>query len=595
MIFWFQNLKFRYKLLAGMTAITTLALLLITQLSYTYFYRRSTSEVLTKARYSVQMSSSTLQNQLTSLAASTNLLLVKAPFPEMISDINYDRFGGYSKYFSEAAAETASFLQNHEMVNNLLLCGEGGILFSPSYIGPNMDIDKLFPENIWNYPRIAVLSARYNPLFKQGSTIPVSYPVSARSGAKTVTYQDMEGCKKARFVVLLDTSQIHAYFDRMSNGYTACMYLADSRGKPLDITEVQYPEAFFQNVTDWVAGSGGFTENRLAVADDELFITADSVGFCDLKVVHITRKSALTGDIRELQTFFIFVWLICTLAAALLAFALSRLLTRNLRVLGRIIGQINDSHYENKVVFEGSDEISLLGTQLNQMYDTIQLQLERIKEEEQKKARAEIQMMSEQINPHFLYNTLECIHFQIMNGHSRTAGQMVESLGRYLRITLSVGKALIPLEKEVEHVTAYMEIMNRHSSNGIRFICHIEPALRDYKIVKVILQPLAENCIKHGFGGSVTGLEPVPPQITISITLEPESVIKIQVSDNGKGIDVPRAMACLVPNEPETCGHFGLHNIYKRLKACYGDGADMAFSSIPYLENSVIVMIPYDE
>lgn len=334
------------------------------------------------------MSSSTLQNQLTSLASSTNLLLVKAPFPEMISDINYDRFMGYSKYFSEADAETASFLQNHEMVNNLLLCGEGGILFTPSYIGPNVDIYELFPENIWDYPRMAVLPTRYNPLFKQGSTIPVSYPVSARSGARAVTYQDMEGYKKARLIVLLDTSQIHAYFVRMSNGYTTCMYLADSRGMPLDITEVQYPEAFSQNVKDWVADAYGCMENKLSAAENELFITADSVGFCDLKVVHIARKSALTGDIRELQSFFIFVWLICTLCAALLAFALSHLLTRKLKVLGKIISQINDSHYNKKVDFQGSDEISLLGTQLNQMYDTIQLQLEQFKEEEQKKARA---------------------------------------------------------------------------------------------------------------------------------------------------------------------------------------------------------------
>lgn len=170
---------------------------------------------------------------------------------------------------------------------------------------------------------------------------------------------------------------------------------------------------------------------------------------------------------------------------------------------------------------------------------------------------------------------------------------MLESLDRYLRIALSVGKALIPLEKEVEHVTAYMEIMNRHSSNGIGFSCRMDPALRDYKIMKVILQPLAENCIKHGFGASITGMEPVPPQIVISITLEPESVIKISVSDNGKGIDIARAASCLARKVPEGSSHFGLHNIYKRLKACYGEGVDMTFSSIPYLENSVIIIIPF--
>ncbi|MFT4008174.1 MAG: histidine kinase, partial [Lacrimispora sp.] len=304
--------------------------------------------------------------------------------------------------------------------------------------------------------------------------------------------------------------------------------------------------------------------------------------------------SALTGDIKELRSFFVLVWLACFFAAGLLSLALSHLLTRNLKVLGRIIGRINDRTYEEKVSFRYSDEISLLGVQLNQMYDTIQLQLIQIKEEERKKAKAEIQMMSEQINPHFLYNTLECIHFQVLNGNGDTAGGMLESLGRYLRTTLSVGKTFISVEKEVEHVTSYMEIMNRHSSGGIHFSSYIEPGLKERQIMKVLLQPLAENSIKHGFGGAVNGLGPVPPQITVNISSE-NGRIRIEVSDNGKGIDIEKASACLEAETPESKKHFGLHNIYKRLNACYENNAEISFVSIPYLKNSVIIEIPDEE
>jgi sensor histidine kinase YesM len=538
------------------------------------------------------MAGASLSSQFTSLSTATNHLLVKEPFPQMISDINNRNFTGYAKYFSGATALTDPFLQNHDLVNNVLICGEDKIVFSPSSLGIASYFDKLFPEDIWSSSHITVLPTRQNPSFRQGGVIPVSYPVSSNLTSGSLIYQDKPGNRKARFLLLIDTAQIRSYFERMSNRYTYCMYLADENGNPLDISKDDYPDSFLPEVKAWVSGEKDTTAGTLKQGTDELLLTMESVPFCNLKVIHVTKKSALMGDTKELRSFFILVWLACFLASVLLSLALSNLLTKNLKILGKIIGKINDGTYQNRIEFSHTDEISLLGVQLNRMYDTIQLQLEQIKEEEQKKARAEIQMMSEQINPHFLYNTLECIHFQVLNGHEQTAGGMLESLGRYLRTTLNVGKTFVSVEKEVEHVTLYMEIMNRHSVSGIQFTADVDPSLNDFMIMKVLLQPLAENCIKHGFEGMINGFEPVPPQITIAIAPAENSRILIEVSDNGKGIDIKRASALMRAESPESKNHFGLHNIYKRLHACYGELAEITFTSIPYLKNSIIIEIP---
>jgi sensor histidine kinase YesM len=431
-------------------------------------------------------------------------------------------------------------------------------------------------------------------MFGKEGVIPISYPVSSILSSKHLAYQDIPNCRKVRFILLIDTDQIRDYFKRMSNRYTYCMYLADENGQPLDITKKEYPDAFLPQICNWIADGSPGQEGTVKAENEDLFLTMDRIKFSDLNVIHITKKSALTGDIKELRSFFILVWIACFLAAVLLSMALSGLLTRNLRVLGTIIRSINDKTYTKRREFNHTDEISLLGVQLNQMYDTIQLQLLQIKDEEQKKAMAEIQMMSEQINPHFLYNTLECIHFQILNGHSETAEGMLESLGKYLRTTLSFGKTLISVEKEVEHVTSYMEIMNRHSSDGILMETKIDPLLKDCKIMKILLQPLAENCIRHGFDGFISGFEPVPPRIDIVISSEENNRITIEVTDNGKGIDIEVANACITENSPESQKHFGLSNIQKRLKACYGDSFHISFISIPYLKNSVIIELPKD-
>lgn len=592
---WFFNLKFRYRLLIGMIAITTAALLLISRLSYSYFYKRNTNEVMRKAEQSVETAGAVLSSQFQSLSAATSSLLVKKPLTDMIEDVANNSVSGYSKYFQAASDEMTSFFQNHTQVNNTLICGENGFLFSPYSLGISGSFEKLFTENIWDYPSITVFPTRQNSLFRQGGAIPVSYPVSYNRGDTTLSYRDMEGKSRVRIIILMDTGQIRSYFDQMSNSYTYCMYLADSNGIPLDIQEETYPDAFLPNLESLVAQSDNLHGEHLTTDGDELVVQTSSIRFCNLRVVHISTKSALTGDIREFQSFFIMVWLVCSAAAALLACGLSNLLTKDIKILETIIGQINRQSYHTKVDFPHSDEISLLGKQLNHMYDTIQLQLLQIKDEEQKKARAEIQMMSEQINPHFLYNTLECIHFQILNGHSDAAGGMLESPGRYLRITLSVGQTFISVEKEVEHIIAYMEIMNRHSKDGIDLSCHIDPQLKGCKIMKLLLQPLAENCIKHGFGNMILEAWPVPPLITVSISLDsPHTHIVIEVSDNGKGIDIPKATARLTEERPEGREHFGLNNIYCRLSTCYGKEADISFISIPYLKNSVIITIPYD-
>ncbi len=592
---WFANLKFRYKLLIGTIGITTMALLWISQLSYSYFYKRNIREVLTKAETSTVMAAGSMSDQLNAVAAGSNLMLLKTPFPDMIYEINHRQFSGYSAYFSSISDEFATFIQSYDIVGGLALYGEDGTFLSQNTIGPGTAMKEMFPENIWDLSRITILPVRSDFRSQRGQMIPMVFPVysAARSTQeRSVSYQDSPETCPARYIVFLNAAQIQAYFRQMSNGYTYQMYLADETGYPINISQEECPEAFLPNVLDWVSSAENLRQDELPLTGDGLFLTASQVNFCNLRIVHMTKKSALTGDIRELRNFFSGVWLICTCLSCLLAIVLSHFLTRKIKTVSGIIEKINGQTYEEPEEFPNTDEISLLGRQLNQMYDTIQLQLEQIKEEEKKKARAEIQMMSEQINPHFLYNTLECIHFQILNENTRTAAAMLESLGRYLRITLSVGSTMIPFQKEVDHVTAYMEIMNRHSDSGIRFTCQLAPELRDCKVLKAILQPLAENCMKHGFSSQITGNMPVLPQITICISPTDHSTIVIEVSDNGKGIDLEKVNACIHGTDSGENTHFGLCNIYKRLKTCYGEAADMAFTSIPYLKNSVIITIP---
>ena len=121
---------------------------------------------------------------------------------------------------------------------------------------------------------------------------------------------------------------------------------------------------------------------------------------------------------------------------------------------------MENNTYETPYQTKYQDEIGQLNTAINSMYTTIQKQIQQIRENERDKYRAEIQLLSAQINPHFLYNTLECINMEILNNHKQTASSMLTNLSDFMRIGLNYGDELILLSNELLHAKSYINIMN---------------------------------------------------------------------------------------------------------------------------------------
>lgn len=592
---WIGNLKLRYKILLCMVLITTFSLLTICFFSYHFLYKRNQQDALNKAENSIHMISSTLSTQFDNIGLNTANTLVSYPFSEIITNITFGKPSSFITYFSASDKALSALRRSDDLISTAMIYGSNGTFFDETILGLSKNPAILFAEDIWNYSQITVLPMRSNALIQRGNILPIIFPVSSTGyGDNTmIRYIDIPNTPKTRFILLLNADQLQNYFDRFSNIFTHCMYLTDQNGYPLTINPIDHPELFSSDIIEYSASHNTIPNHLINIEGVPYYITQQTLDFCNLKLVHLIQQTSLAKELKPIRFFILETWGFSIFLAVLLSLAISNFLTRPFSKLNLIIQKINQNVYKEKTHFSYTDEVGILGEQLNSMYDIIQLQMEQIKEEEQKKARAEIQMLSEQINPHFLYNTLECIHFQILNQHTQVAGAMLESLGKYLRITLSSGDSMIPFQKEIDHVTAYMQIMNRHSTSGIRFSCQIDPILEQHMILKMLLQPLAENSIKHGFSQNLINSPLAPPEISIQISLIEEQKIRIEVTDNGSGIDIEKAKSCLLSASSNGKRHFGLNNVYKRLKATYGSDCSMDFSSIPYFRNSVIIGIPY--
>lgn len=282
---------------------------------------------------------------------------------------------------------------------------------------------------------------------------------------------------------------------------------------------------------------------------------------------------------------------IIILSAAIIAIGLililylSDFLTRPFRKLSRMINKIKDNTYNLDEKAEYNDETGELIESINSMYVTIKDQIEQITSEEKEKYQYMEQVLTEQINPHFIYNTLEIINMEAINGNTESASAMIQTFASYLRYSLNKGKDITTLSDEIHQIHSYMKIMNQRLNKRISFSVSCPAELSETKIPKLILQPLIENSIKHGFS-NMNDYAVLSPEIRIDISAN-KGELEIRVIDNGRGID----SECFESSLNKKSDSVGLYNINRRLELFFGGKSSITEESIPYYMNTVSIHI----
>lgn len=200
------------------------------------------------------------------------------------------------------------------------------------------------------------------------------------------------------------------------------------------------------------------------------------------------------------------------------------------------------------------DEVSQVGFRFNRMLDEIKQLIEDVKNRERDKRKAEIKALSAQMDPHFFYNTLNTIYCKSVLGENDDVNEMILALSQMFQLSLSGGRDLITLGDELEHVRQYLAIQQRSYEN--LFVCEfeVEPELLTCLVPKIMIQPLVENCILHGFKDMTSGGD-----IQISACTEGDW-LHITVEDNGHGLVPEKLIQGIV--HPTTSKHgYALRNI----------------------------------
>ena len=233
-------------------------------------------------------------------------------------------------------------------------------------------------------------------------------------------------------------------------------------------------------------------------------------------------------------------------------------------------------------------ELQVLSQSFAHMATQIRELMEQVRREETELRKTELKALQAQINPHFLYNTLDSIQWMCEQGKTEDASRMVGALARLFRISISRGRELIPLRDEIQHAKSYLVIQSYRYREQFRYRFEVEEGLENYLCNKITLQPLIENAIYHGMDRMVDEGE-----IVITVRQAPDCAndILLIVADNGVGMTDEQCAAILAKERSDSVG-IGVKNVNDRLKIYFGDKYGISIKSELDVGTEVTVRIP---
>ncbi|MDQ8735202.1 histidine kinase [Paenibacillus sp. LHD-38] len=328
-----------------------------------------------------------------------------------------------------------------------------------------------------------------------------------------------------------------------------------------------------------------------------VFMVYKQVPYTDLSVVHIVDKDKLLQPAYNIRNLCLSIVAVLIMLSIIVAYWTTISISQPLNKLMRAMSAFPRNEFHVSYTPSGQDEITLLGDQFIQMADHTKTLIDQIYVTEIKQktlelnhANAELNVLQMQINPHFLYNTLDIIRWEAMyeaGGESKVT-RMIDDFCKLMRMTINKDEEIITIEKELAHALTYIDVINFRHRAPISLTIDFDFSTKNFFIPRLTIQPLIENAVIHAF--HVVGTE---ARINITGTME-HSIMMIRVTDNGAGIQPDRLTeltdSLLSDNSPQ--GSIALYNVNQRLKLRYGKSFGLVITSELGVGTTVLIKLP---
>lgn len=394
----------------------------------------------------------------------------------------------------------------------------------------------------------------------------------------------LEGGGEAAWVSLdISFSSISSYLKNVSIGQRGYCFLMDRGGNIVYHPQQQLLYAGLKSEdTEALAAleDGDY-------ADDTVIYCLASVEGSDWRAVGVSYVDELVNrNVNDMIRLSCLLAVVVLGAALLTSWLLFRFLGRPLRGLASAMESFESDadHFAYKPV-GGTREVQELSDSFEHMVLRIQELMTTVREEEINLRKTELKALQAQINPHFLYNTLDSIAWMCEQGRNADAVRMVHALARLFRISISRGHELIPIAKEIEHAESYLQIQMYRYKNQFTYDFDVDPDCLGYYCNKITLQPIIENSINHGLDLMVD-----EGRIDVLVRQDGDDIV-FSVRDNGVGMSEEQIEAIMQHGPTDRTG-IGIKNVNDRLKIYFGKSYGLHITSEPDVGTCVEIRMP---
>ncbi|WP_367566071.1 sensor histidine kinase [Lacrimispora sp.] len=400
-----------------------------------------------------------------------------------------------------------------------------------------------------------------------------------------------EGTSTTQGVLLVDLSysSLEQLFDGVTTGKGGYVYLISSDGEILYHPRIQLIDSGRLQENNMVAAGYKDGNHQEKFQREDRIITVKSIGYTGWKVVGVTPKNVVSLNSIKTRLFIVFLITLILFILALINSYISSRITNPIKELEKSVGILEEGDLETPIFIGGSYEIQHLGNSIKNMTKQIRVLMNDIVEEHEAKRKQEFDTLQSQINPHFLYNTLDIIVWMIENEQKAEAVKAVTALARFFRISLSKGKSVITVRDELEHVRNYLMIQHMRFKNKFSYEIRAEEGCLDLTSLKLVLQPLVENAIYHG-------MEFMDGDGEIDINVwRTEDDLYMAVKDNGLGMteeQVESLFSDQVHVTSKKGSGIGVKNVNERIKLYFGEKYGLTIDSEPDEGTSITICLP---
>ncbi|MCV4230752.1 sensor histidine kinase [Virgibacillus sp. LDC1] len=581
---WIYGISFKQRVRLSFAIMITLAIGAVGMTTYWIASKELQKNAFESRQETVNKTTQILDDKLAGISNSVRSLMFSYAFKEMMLDVQSNDISNYYVHLSELQYVFSQVSFNEPLIESILIATPIGDFYP---VSQRRSQTQSFYESGMYYD----VKESYGGIWVKGHTDKFFTGDSRTLSFVTKGTQENVSNTNVFIVVNVNESGLIGTVNQHSSNDDSDYFVIDSKGEEVIRTawssnhNLMKDKPFLYNVSE---GNQGSFFHHFDETDYLVNYTRSAV-VKDWSLFGIQQKDKLLEQMNGVKRTTFYIMLFFLLLTWLLSTNLTGILLNPLYKLQRLMREVEDNRLNVRFASRSTDEVAQVGYQFNRMLDEINRLIDDVRLSESGKRKAEMRALTAQMEPHFLYNTLNTIYCKSVLGENDEVNEMILSLSQMFQLGLSGGKDWNTLEDELLHVEQYCLLQQKCYEGLFEFeVTVTDDSLLNSLLPKILLQPIVENSIQHGFKDISAG-----GCIHVRVYRQDERLHLI-IEDNGIGMDAAKVRKGML-QPPVSKKGYALNNIVNRLSLFYGDEAGIELTSLPGKGSRTEIWMPIRE